>query len=222
MTEPSAVHALPLSFERDDRELVLNPVAVETPRGLVLVDAGLPGAAEQLSVHLDDAGFEWDDVWAVLLTHHDGDHVGALPDVLDRTDAVVFAPREETPYVDGREDPLKGGESVGVPVDVQLDGGAAFRTEAGPMRVVGTPGHTPGHASLFFPETGLLVAGDALTAPEGELEGPSEEFTLDMPEAAESVGRLAERDVERVLCYHGGLVEAGSESIARIRDDLAE
>lgn len=219
MSETSVVYALPLSFERGDHELVINPVAVETPRGLILVDVGLPGAVEQLSVHLEDVGFDWDDVWTVLLTHHDGDHVGALPDVLDRTDALVVAHRDEVPYVDGREEPVKGGEAVGIPVDVELADGVSFRTEAGPMRVVETPGHSPGHVSLHFPESGLLVAGDALTAEDG-LAGPKPEFTLDMDEAAVSVGRLADLDVDGVVCYHGGYVEADSEEVRSIYEKL--
>jgi glyoxylase-like metal-dependent hydrolase (beta-lactamase superfamily II) len=158
----------------------------------------------------------------VFLTHHDSDHVGALPGVLDRTDALVIAHRDEVPYADGREEPVKGGESVAVPVNVELADGVAVGTEAGPMEVVETPGHSPGHVSLFFPETRLLVAGDALTAPDGDLAGPSEEFTPDMVEATESVGKLAEYDVDRTVCYHGGAVEEGSDAIARIRDDLAE
>jgi len=221
MTETTAVHELPLSFDRGEGEMVINSVAVETSHGLILVDVGLPGAVEQLSVHLDDLGFDWNDVWAVLLTHHDGDHVGALPEVIDRTDAVVVAHRDEVPYVDGRKEPIKGGESVGVPVDVELADRVTFRTEAGPMEVVETSGHSPGHVSLFFPETGLLVAGDALTAPEGDLSGPNEEFTPEMDKAVESVGELAEYDVDRTVCYHGGAVEEDSDAIARIRDDLA-
>lgn len=221
MPEDSAVHALPLSFEREAGEMEITPVAVETRPGLLLVDVGLPGGAEQLSVHLADLGFEWDDVWAVLLTHHDGDHVGALPEVLDRTDAIVFAHVEESPYIDGSEEPLKGGESVGVPVDVELRDGVAFRTAAGPMQVVGTPGHTPGHVSLYFTETGLLVSGDALTAPEEALAGPSEQFTLDVDEAASSVGRLADLDVDGVVCYHGGYVEGGADRIREIADSIS-
>jgi glyoxylase-like metal-dependent hydrolase (beta-lactamase superfamily II) len=219
MSETSAVYALPLSFERGEHEMVINPVAVETPRGLVLVDVGLPGAVEQLSVHLDDMGFDWDDVWAVVLTHHDGDHVGALPAVLDRTDALVFAHQDEVPYVDGREEPVKGGESVGIPVDVEFADGVSFRTGAGPMAVVETPGHSPGHVSLHFPESGLLVAGDALTAEDG-LAGPKPEFTPEMDQAAESVSRLADLDVEGVVCYHGGYVEADSEDVRSIYEGL--
>ena len=219
MSERSTVFALPLSFDRGDHEIVLNPVAVETPRGLILVDVGLPGAVEQLSVHLQDMGFEWDDVWAILLTHHDGDHVGALPAVLDRTDALVFAHQDEAPYIDGRSDPIKGGESVGVPVDVELTDGVAFRTSAGPIEIVETPGHSPGHVSLHFSDSGLLIAGDAMTAENG-LAGPKPEFTPEMDQAGKSVGRLADLDVEGILCYHGGYVEEDSETVRSIYEDL--
>ena len=221
MSQDSTIYALPLSFERDDHELTINPVAVETTRGLVIADVGLPGGESQIAVHLDDMGYDWSDVWAIVLTHHDGDHVGALRAVRERTDAVVFAHRGEAPYVDGRNDPIKGGESVGVPVDVELTDGTTFHTGAGPMEVVETPGHSPGHVSLYFPESGLLVSGDALTAEDG-LAGPKPEFTPEMDEATESVGRLAELDVDGVLCYHGGYVDADSEDVRSIYENLTQ
>jgi glyoxylase-like metal-dependent hydrolase (beta-lactamase superfamily II) len=128
-------------------------------------------------------------VWAVLLTHQDGDHAGGLASVVASTDAVVFAHEVCAPYVDGREDPIKGGSDRydPVPVDVELTDGVRFRTAAGPMRVVFTPGHAPGHVSLYLPDERLLLAADALTAARGRLRGPSEEFTLDMSEATDSV-----------------------------------
>jgi glyoxylase-like metal-dependent hydrolase (beta-lactamase superfamily II) len=90
------------------------------------------------------------------------------------------------------------------------------------MVVVHTPGHSPGHVSLYFPDEKLLVAGDALTARDDQLAGPSEEFTPDVDEATESVGKLVDRDVERTLCYHGGFVGQGTGAIARIWQELSE
>lgn len=89
------------------------------------------------------------------------------------------------------------------------------------MEVVFTPGHAPGHVSLYFPEKRLLVAADALTADEDGLQGPSERFTLDMAGAAESVERLAALDVESVHCYHGGTVAADSDRIAEVAESIA-
>jgi len=218
----AGVYALTQTIETDEGERAFHPAAVETPRGVVLLDVGLPGQAAALAEELDAAGFDWSDVWAVVVTHQDGDHAGALATVVDETDAVVFAHETCARYVDGREEPIKGeGDRYPpVPVDVELVDGEAFRTNAGPMRVVFTPGHTAGHVSLYFPESQLLIAADALTADEEGVRGPSEQFTLDRAEAAESVGILATLDVETVHCYHGGTVDADEERIADIAESL--
>jgi len=212
------VYAFTEAIETGDGERAFHPAAVETERGLLLIDVGLPGQAEALGAEVEAAGFEWADVWAVLITHHDGDHAGALASVRKKTDAVVFAHEACAPYVDGREEPIKGdGERYPpTPVDVELVGDETFRTAAGPMRVVYTPGHTPGHVSLHLPDERLLLAADALTATDEALQGPSEHFTLDMAEAGQSVARLASLAVDGTLCYHGGFVAAGADRIAEI------
>jgi len=217
-----SVYVLTQTLETDEGTRAFHPAAVETPRGVVLLDVGLPGQADAIAEELDAAGFDWGDIWAVLVTHQDGDHAGALATVVEETDAVVFAHETCAPYVDGRKEPIKGdGDRYPpVPVDVELVDGETFRTNAGPMRVVFTPGHAPGHVSLYFPDERLLIAADALTADDEGLQGPSEHFTLDMAEAAESVGELATLDVETVHCFHGGTVEADDERIAEIAASL--
>jgi glyoxylase-like metal-dependent hydrolase (beta-lactamase superfamily II) len=216
------VHALPLTFARGDHEVTIHPAAVETPRGVLLLDVGFPGHADAIDGHLADADLGLSDVTAVAVTHQDGDHVAGLHEVEDRTGATVYAHRDAAPYVDGRRDPIKssGDRYPPVDVDVELVDGVAFRTDAGELRVVHTPGHSPGHVSLYFPDERLLVAADALTAEGNRLQGPKPEFTPDVDEAARSVGTLAALDVDGVLCYHGGYVEAGSERIAEIRDGM--
>ena len=68
--------------------------------------------------------------------------------------------------------------------------GVCFRTAVGKVQIVATPGHTPGHVSLYVPDERLLIAGDALTA-DDEFGGPNEAFTPDMAAAVDSIGRLA-------------------------------
>jgi len=65
----------------------------------------------------------------------------------------------------------------------------------------------------------VLITADAMTAEDG-LAGPNETFTPDMETATESVGRLADLDVETVICYHGGPVEATGDDIADIYASL--
>jgi len=87
------------------------------------------------------------------------------------------------------------------------------------MRLLHTPGHSPGHLAAYLPGPKLLVTADSMTAPEG-LAGPNEVFTPDMETAAESVGLLADLDVEHVLCFHGGPVEATDDDIADVYASL--
>lgn len=212
------VHDLELMFERGDREMTIHPAAVETPTGLLLVDVGLD--VEVLRDGLAAHELTIADVETVVLTHQDGDHVAALPSLLDETEATVMAHREAVPYIDGRRAPIKGDRQyTPVSVDVELSDGVRFRTDAGPMEVVFTPGHAPGHISLYFPEHRSLLAADAVTAADGAVNGPNEEFTPDMARALDSVATLTEFDIERILCYHGGPVLANEEDLGRIADE---
>ena len=221
------VYTLPLTMGDGDSARTFHPAAVETERGVVLLDAGLPGTADDLAAALHDAGLDLADVTAVLLTHHDGDHAGGLAGVRERADdPVVYAHEAAAPFVDGREHPIKTDSDAEryppVPVDVELRDGVTFRTAAGPMRAVFTPGHAPGHLALHFPAADLLLAGDALTSADGDLRPPSERFTPDVAEATRSVGRLTELAVARTHCYHGGPTDEGTAAIQRVYDELRD
>ncbi len=71
------------------------------------------------------------------------------------------------------------------------------------LQVIDTPGHTPGHISVFDADSGLLVAGDALNTSDGEVTGANPQFTVDIVEADDSIRKLATYPVETVLVGHG-------------------
>ncbi|ELZ05608.1 beta-lactamase [Natrialba chahannaoensis JCM 10990] len=228
MDADAVVHALPITVDYGGQDLAITPAVVETERGLVLFDVGPAesGAVDAIETHLRALEYELTDIWLVILTHHDGDHAGALETLLDRTDAMVAAHREETPYVTGERDPIKGSGDDRYPpvsVDIELVGGVCVPTLAGPFEVVETPGHSTGHISIHFPDGELLVAGDALVADgpgdgADRLAGPKPEFTPKMERALESVATLADLDVTHTLCYHGGYVPAGADRIREIAE----
>jgi glyoxylase-like metal-dependent hydrolase (beta-lactamase superfamily II) len=90
------------------------------------------------------------------------------------------------------------------------------------VRVIFTPGHTPGHICLYLERSKILIAGDALTAGDGQLRGPNVAATPDMPAASQSVRKLAELDVQTIVCYHGGVVgEDASGQLRRVAQELA-
>jgi glyoxylase-like metal-dependent hydrolase (beta-lactamase superfamily II) len=217
MALPDHVHALPLTTTIQGRERTFTPAAVETESGLLLFDVGLPGTLDLLEAELEAADFGLSDVEGVLLTHQDGDHCGALAELREATDPFVVAHEPTARIVDGREDPRSGPDRYPpARVDCAFDGSVTFDTLAGPAHVFPTPGHTPDHVSVHFPEARFLLAGDALTADEDGLQSPNEGFTEDWDRALESVAALAELDVESTLCFHGGFVEAGRDRIAEI------
>ncbi|WP_137288684.1 MBL fold metallo-hydrolase [Natronorubrum halophilum] len=222
----AGVHTLPITVEYGDGEITITPTVVETGRGLVLIDVGPRGATDAIRTHLTSLGYALEDIWLVVLTHHDGDHVGGLAELLEQVDAVVATHRDEAPFLTGERDPIKstGGDRYPpVAVDLELTGGVRIPTLAGPMAVVDTPGHAPGHISLHFPENGLLIAGDALVADGDEpLSGPKPTFTPDMDRALESVDALAALEIEHVVCYHGGYVDSGTERIREIAETRTE
>lgn len=218
------VYSFPLAVSFPDRELTIHPAGVETDDGLVLVDAGYSQSLDLLADALDAHEFAFGDVEYVVVTHQDGDHAGGLAGLLAETDATVLASPGDTPVIEGEREPLKSGGDryEPVPVDVRVTDGTEVRTAAGPLRVVETPGHTPGHISLYLPNRDLLLAADALIADEDGLQGPNTEFTPEYEQATESVGRLAELDADATLCFHGGFVEHGPGGVADVYQSLSE
>jgi glyoxylase-like metal-dependent hydrolase (beta-lactamase superfamily II) len=156
-----------------------------------------------------------------LLTHQDSDHVGSLHALKESTGAEVSALDIEIPYIDGRLAPVKSPppevlermpefkamleKRKPTAVDIALHDGQVLPI-AGGVKVIATPGHTPGHMSLYLIRSKTLITGDAMVSEGGQLQGPMEQATPDMESANRSVKKLAALDVETIVCYHGGLV----------------
>ncbi|KWX88435.1 hydrolase, partial [Paenibacillus riograndensis] len=92
----------------------------------------------------------------------------------------------------------------GAGVDRTLTGGEVLPIGGG-TAVIHTPGHSPGHLSLYHQASRTLIAADALTVRGGELCGPDAAATPDMAEALQSLHKFAAFEIDQVICYHGGL-----------------
>ena len=221
MRVADGVYVLPIPRGSREAEGFLNlTMILDDENGNALVDTGLPGQEETIASALADAGIGVRDLGRIIFTHQDLDHIGSGAALVRQSGARVLAHAVEAPYIEGELKPLKPTpemleqrpqmremlqrlEPVGV--DELLEDGERLDL-AGGTQVIFTPGHTPGHMSLYLERSRVLVAGDALTAEEGHLNGPNPPVTLDTDEAARSVRRLAELDVETIVCYHGGVV----------------
>lgn len=157
-------------------EDTFHPSAIRTGKGLLLLDVGSEGAIEQLASHLSDEEFDSTDILSILLSRHHGDHVDAVANVVDRTDAVMGARKRATPFIDGRSHPITAPQNEGndsIPVGVQL-GGCHVPIRGRSNEVV----FAPGLVSLFFPDRRVLIAADALTADVGSFPGRGKPLLL--------------------------------------------
>lgn len=205
----------------------INPSLILDPgQGPTLVDTGMPGHYRHLETLLGELGLKLTDIRRIILTHQDLDHVGSAAEIVRQSGAEVLAHAADIPYIEGalkgiRVPPPamleklpapmravleKGAEPV--QVDRELQDGEVLEL-AGGLQVVFTPGHTPGHISLYLKRDRVLIAGDAVRAQGGRLLPLAQALTPDMPQGLRSVAKLAELDIQTLIAYHGGLVQDG-------------
>jgi glyoxylase-like metal-dependent hydrolase (beta-lactamase superfamily II) len=215
------------------KTLLVNVVFYGRPgeRGWVLIDAGVPGSAEAIFKAAAERFGEHTPPSAIVLTHGHFDHVGALVELAAEWETPIYAHRLEHPFLNGgraypppRAD-VGGGLMARVaglfprkPVDVSR--GLALLSENNEVpfmpgwRCIPTPGHTPGHVSLWREADRTLIAGDAFitTRQESayavllqkpEMHGPPQYYTSDWEAARDSVRRLAALEPELVVAGHG-------------------
>jgi glyoxylase-like metal-dependent hydrolase (beta-lactamase superfamily II) len=204
---------------------------VDQDQGWVLIDAGMPHSAEEIMTVAKERFGEAKQPKAIVLTHGHFDHVGSIVDLLEHWDVPVYAHELEIPYLTGKENYPPG--------DPTVDGGMV--SEMSPMfpnhginieknvkklhedgsipelldwKWVHTPGHTPGHISLFRERDRVLIAGDAFVTvkqeslykvmvQKQEISGPPKYFTTDWEKANDSVRSLEALKPEVAITGHG-------------------
>jgi len=77
----------------------------------------------------------------------------------------------------------------------------------GGIIIIHTPGHTPGHISLYLKKHRLLIAGDALFVESGMLVKAPDLVTYAQDEALLSLQKLKGYAIDSIICYHGGLYQ---------------
>jgi glyoxylase-like metal-dependent hydrolase (beta-lactamase superfamily II) len=223
-------------------------------RGWVLVDTGMPTSGHAIVREAERRFGSASRPSAIVLTHGHIDHVGSVRDLAERWDVPVYAHRLEAPYLTGRSsyppvDPTVGGGAMARVVSrffprspIDLGGRLHLLNEDGSLpgmegwRWIHTPGHTPGHVSLFRDEDRVLIAGDAFVTMRQEsliavltrrqeVWRPPAYFTPDWESARSSVQELARLDPSIAATGHGipmfgTQLHSELEALARYFDEV--
>ncbi len=231
---------------------IVNVCYVTTTDGWVLIDCGMikgEGMIAEQAALLYGADRP---PQAIILTHAHFDHIGALPALLKIWDVPVYAHELELPYLRG--------EKAYPPGDPTVDGGLI--SEMSPMfphdglqlgnrvqpltdqvlakllpgwRYIHTPGHTPGHVSLYRESDRTLLAGDACVTVKQEslyrvftqaieLNGPPRYMTTDWASAEQSVIKLAQLAPATLVTGHGHVMHGSTmrEALKRLAENFKE
>ena len=222
-------HTLKVSVEAYGSVNTIYPALIENGEELILIDCGYIGCLPAIEEAIKTAGFSPEDLTAVVITHHDHDHMGALAALKEKYPHVkVLCHEAEAPYVSGEIKSLRLSQAearqptlteeekafglsyigllsrvVPVAVDRTLKDGETFWG----CVAVHTPGHMPGHLAVYVSEPQAMITGDAMSMDDGIPAMANPKFTLDMAEARRSIEKMMKYDIKTLICYHGGAFE---------------
>ena len=215
------------------KDVFVNMFIIQNREGTnwVLVDAGLKSSAAKIKNTIKELFDSISSPSAIIITHGHFDHRGSLKQLADEFGSPVYCHHMEIPYLAGKAsyppaDPTVGGGMMTYlsfiyprgPIDVHDHLNELPEDNTVPAltdwKWIHTPGHTPGHISLFRDQDGVLIAGDAIVTTKQEsiygvatqveiMSGPPRYFTPDWGSAASSVKELAALEPNIIATGHG-------------------
>jgi len=203
--------------------------------GVTLVDTGLRGRSANILNEVKRLGYKPSDVAYIIVTHHHSDHIGSLAELKNATGAKVMAHPADAPYIDGTLpqpgparprwlgkllSPLSSmWSTVPAEVDKLLNDGDELPILGG-IKILHTPGHTPGSISLLIPQEKLVIVGDLL-AHRFRMRMPPGLFTVDVEQGVKSIKKLAGLDFNIIAFGHGApIVNEAREAVAHFADKI--
>jgi len=224
----------------DGWETVFFTVLIEVNNKLFLIDSGYNESFDDFIRVLNNKNIDVCDLSGILITHYDIDHIGGLFKFKKQNPELkIYSSAIEEPSISGK---IKSERSVqaekiyhsmperhrkwikelqnslenitNVNIDITLVDGQSIEGE---IIAIHTPGHTKGHLSYYIPEEKLFISGDAFVYSNNKFKIASPRHALDLKESINSIKKIRKLDIEKIICYHGGIV---SEDIYSKLDDL--
>ncbi len=201
---------------------------------LTLIDTLYAADAGVIVNQIRAIGRSLTDLKHIVLTHAHRSHLGGLAALKRLSGATVYSHAWEADIVAGEravqpsswlpQDPLitypyqiANNLHISSPRPCRVDEMIADGDTIGPLTVIHTPGHTPGHLAFWMPASRVLFCGDAVvTSPKFMAGWPG--LVLNKQQHAASVRRLAGYEADVLAVGHGKPVT--KDAAARLRSLL--
>lgn len=202
-----------IQLTRVKAHLVLEPQ-------LSLIDCGYAGSGPRIVRAIRAQGRSAEDLERVVITHGHPDHAGSSRELAQQGAAILIHPADaaalRTTWRDVLQRPTRGRVFAAMTPDLPafepIEEGDVLPMLGG-LRVIHTPGHTPGSVCLYGARDRVLFVGDTLQRRFGRVSFASGLYSDDHPAARRSVKRLAELDVEMVVFSHFAPLEEGAAEV---------
>lgn len=199
------------------RDLVNGFVLRDDDGQVTLVDMGVSRSGPKVLAALSAIGSAPSEVTRLVLTHAHPDHAGGAAHVARATGRGFTVHHDDAAYASEGTSPPRdrsfllgrlfdrmtrpGKDFEPVVVEREMTDGEVLPV-AGGLRVVHTPGHSPGHVSLLHESTRTLITGDAIFNVLG-LRWPIRAFCTDFRMTQETAHVLGELDYDVAAFTHG-------------------
>lgn len=220
---------LEINFEYKNEMRTIHPVLLVDNNDIILVDCGYPNFLTLLENEIRSKNIDPNSLTKIVITHHDDDHMGALYEIKEKYPNIkVVASEIESDYISGKKKSLRLVQAEEmqknlpeelkqfgiefceslrkvkpVSVDIIVKDGD-YLDLAGGCQVISTPGHMPGHISIYLKESNSIIVGDAAVMENGKLVIANPQFALDIDMAEKSLEKIISINADYYYCYHGG------------------
>lgn len=227
----------------DPRGKVFPYLFMEDKDNLTLIDPGFLSQLPMLEKYLQDVGYEIKNVKQIILTHVHVDHAQAANEIKRRSGARIYSHWIEARYLahnppymgpPSTQETIKKLENLGISVEslskeygtlevepISVDEQVSDGDMIGSLKVIHTPGHTPGHISLYYEKDKLLLGADSIYKKVFGAEGlyiSAPQVSMDPTTAIVSVQRLSRINFDKLLMAHqdSPLLEGAREAVEKL------
>jgi Zn-dependent hydrolases, including glyoxylases len=202
-----------IQLTRVKAHLILEPA-------LALIDCGYAGQRERIGRSIARHGRSLDELTQIVITHGHPDHAGSAREFALAGVPIRIHPADGAALATTWRDALQRPSRVRVfsamtpepPHFEPIEDGDVLPMLGG-LRVVHTPGHTPGSVCLYGARDRVLFVGDSLQRRFGKVSFASGLYSDDHTAARRSVKRIAELDVDTIVFSHFATLETGGSKV---------